>query len=113
LPKHLGGETYRPLDARERRKKLIRDQRFMARLDKHAHTLTGALGAPLQRIVITQAQAGKPATSAKGKAAAAAAASAPQVGALPSSLHVGKADMRSRRSTRNPRRQRTRGIVRG
>lgn len=52
LPKYLGGDDYRPLDAWARKKKLKRDQFFMANLGKHAQTLTGALGSPLQRINI-------------------------------------------------------------
>jgi hypothetical protein len=52
----------------------------MARLDKHAHTLTGALGVPLQRIVIAQAGVGKDrfAPAAKSKTLAIAP---PQVNA--------------------------------
>jgi ATP-dependent RNA helicase DDX60 len=52
LPKHLGGEDFQPTDDLQRKRKLRRDQRFMAGMDKHAHTLTGALGTPLSRIVI-------------------------------------------------------------
>jgi hypothetical protein len=52
LPKYLGGEDAKPLTEWQRRKKLKRDQFFMARMNKHAQTLTGALGTQLQRQVI-------------------------------------------------------------
>jgi hypothetical protein len=52
LPKYLGGEDPRPTDPWQRKKKMRRDQIFMARMNKHAHTLTGALGVQLQRQVI-------------------------------------------------------------
>lgn len=52
LPKYLGGDNDRPLDDLARKKKLKREQFFMANLGEHAQTLTGALGTPLERINI-------------------------------------------------------------
>jgi hypothetical protein len=66
LPKYLGGEDPRPTDPWQRRKKMRRDQLFMARMNKHAHTLTGALGVQLQRQVIPLAtRSGKQAKEPK------------------------------------------------
>jgi hypothetical protein len=52
LPSYLGGADTKPIDDWARRKKLKREQQFMARMDRHAQTLTGALGIPLKRIII-------------------------------------------------------------
>ncbi|CAE6475433.1 unnamed protein product [Rhizoctonia solani] len=55
LPKHLGGsDDPAPTTAWERMKKLRRDQRFMANLQRHAQTMIGAKGQPIKRIVITE-----------------------------------------------------------
>ncbi|KAG9090129.1 hypothetical protein FRC06_001213, partial [Ceratobasidium sp. 370] len=57
LPKHLGGKddnTSSNLTSWERMKQLRRDQRFMTNLQRHAQTLTGAKGNPIQRIVISE-----------------------------------------------------------
>ncbi|CAE6496597.1 unnamed protein product [Rhizoctonia solani] len=56
LPKHLGGTDDRtPLTDWEKMKKLRREQRFMASLQRHAQTMIGAKGQPIKRIVITEA----------------------------------------------------------
>jgi hypothetical protein len=52
LPSHLGGTNPKPMDERQRRRFLRSEQRFMATLQRQAGTLTGALGASLQQIVI-------------------------------------------------------------
>lgn len=52
LPSHLGGADPKPRDERQRRRALKGDQRFMATLQRQAGTLTGALGASLQQIII-------------------------------------------------------------
>ncbi|KAG9094747.1 hypothetical protein FS749_011922 [Ceratobasidium sp. UAMH 11750] len=57
LPKHLGGKddgASPNLTSWERMKQLRRDQRFMTNLQRHAQTLTGAKGNPIQRIVISE-----------------------------------------------------------
>ncbi|KAG9121540.1 hypothetical protein FRC07_002451 [Ceratobasidium sp. 392] len=61
LPKHLGGkddDNPSSLTSWERMKQLKRDQRFMTNMQRHAQTLTGARGNPIQRIVISEV--GKP-----------------------------------------------------
>ncbi|KZP15488.1 P-loop containing nucleoside triphosphate hydrolase protein [Athelia psychrophila] len=52
LPRHQGGEDSKPVDEKHRRRLLRGEQRFMANLQRQAGTLTGALGASLQQIVI-------------------------------------------------------------
>jgi hypothetical protein len=52
LPSHLGGEDYKVLDERQRRRENRSNQRFMTTLQKSAATLTGALGTSLQQITI-------------------------------------------------------------
>jgi hypothetical protein len=52
LPRHLGGEDSKPKNEWHRRKILKSEQRFMATLQRQAGTLTGALGASLDQIVI-------------------------------------------------------------
>ena len=52
LPAHLGGETYQPLDARQRFRMLRSAQRFMKTMERQAQTLTGVFGIPLQRMII-------------------------------------------------------------
>ncbi|GJE85123.1 P-loop containing nucleoside triphosphate hydrolase protein [Phanerochaete sordida] len=53
LPKHLGGEDKLPaLDERQRKKQLRSEQRFTAKLQWQAESLTGAFGKALQRITI-------------------------------------------------------------
>ncbi|TDL25294.1 P-loop containing nucleoside triphosphate hydrolase protein [Rickenella mellea] len=52
LPKHLGGEDEKVKGAWARSRQLRNQQRFMARLFRHATTLTGALGVPLKTQVI-------------------------------------------------------------
>ena len=52
LPSHLGGETYQPLDARQRFRVLRRSQQFMKSMERQAQTLTGVFGIPLQRMII-------------------------------------------------------------
>lgn len=59
LPPHLGGEDYKPMDERQRRRKLRSDQRFMASLEWQAQTLTGAFGTPIQRQIILPVRSGK------------------------------------------------------
>jgi hypothetical protein len=58
LPKYLGGEDPKPKTVWEKRKKLKREQRFMANMNKNAQSLTGALGVQLQRQVIPLAAKG-------------------------------------------------------
>ncbi|CAE6339059.1 unnamed protein product [Rhizoctonia solani] len=58
LPKHLGGsDDPAPSTAWEKMKKLRREQRFMANLQRHAQTMVGAKGQPIKRIVITEVSA--------------------------------------------------------
>ncbi|KDQ52162.1 hypothetical protein JAAARDRAFT_73245 [Jaapia argillacea MUCL 33604] len=52
LPKYLGGEDPKPVDAKEKRWRLRVQQRFMRNLQWHAATLTGASGSQLQQISI-------------------------------------------------------------
>ncbi|KAM0753759.1 P-loop containing nucleoside triphosphate hydrolase protein [Meredithblackwellia eburnea MCA 4105] len=52
LPTHLGGPPPVQLDARERKKKDRRDQRYLAAMQKSAASLTGASGAVLKQQVI-------------------------------------------------------------
>ncbi|KAG8764624.1 hypothetical protein FRC12_007991, partial [Ceratobasidium sp. 428] len=57
LPKHLGGKDENNLSTLtgwERAKQLRRDQKFMTNMQRHAQTLTGAKGNPIQRIVISE-----------------------------------------------------------
>ncbi|KAB5588619.1 DEAD/DEAH-box helicase [Ceratobasidium theobromae] len=57
LPKHLGGKddtTLTTSTSWQKMKRLRREQRFMANLQRHAQTLTGAKGQPIQRIVIAE-----------------------------------------------------------
>lgn len=53
LPHHLGGDSGQPLDAKQRYRRLKSNQRFMARMQAQAGTLTGALGASLTQQIIT------------------------------------------------------------
>ena len=56
LPPHMGGsDNIRPMDERQKRRQLRSEQRFMSKLQWQAETLTGALGSPLQQIVIPSA----------------------------------------------------------
>lgn len=52
LPKHLGGEDRVALTDWQRERKLRSEQRFIAKMQWQAESLTGALGRPLQRITI-------------------------------------------------------------
>ncbi|KAH7332992.1 hypothetical protein B0J17DRAFT_771475 [Rhizoctonia solani] len=52
-----GNENRAPLSNWEKMKKLRREQRFMANLQRHAQTLTGAKGQPIKRIVIVESTA--------------------------------------------------------
>ena len=52
LPAHLGGQTYQPLDARQRFRMLRHAQFLMRIVERQAQTLTGAFGIPLQRMII-------------------------------------------------------------
>lgn len=52
LPKHLGGEDRVALTNWQRERKLRSEQRFVAKMQWQAESLTGALGRPLQRITI-------------------------------------------------------------
>ena len=52
LPTHLGGPPPVQLDARERKKKDRKDQRYLASMQKSAASLTGAMGASLKQQVI-------------------------------------------------------------
>ncbi|KDN44229.1 hypothetical protein RSAG8_05702, partial [Rhizoctonia solani AG-8 WAC10335] len=57
-PKHLGGSNEpAPTTDWEKRKKLRREQRFMANLQRHAQTMIGAKGQPIKRIVIAETSA--------------------------------------------------------
>jgi hypothetical protein len=77
LPKYLGGEDPKPKTVWERRKKLKREQRFMANMNKNAQSLTGALGVQLQRQVIPLAgKGGKDTKESKRTPQAIAAAAA-------------------------------------
>ena len=68
LPPHMGGsDNIRPMDERQKRRQLRSEQRFMSKLQWQAETLTGALGTPLQQMVIpsaAQAQRSRAATPA-------------------------------------------------
>ncbi|KAI0750894.1 P-loop containing nucleoside triphosphate hydrolase protein [Daedaleopsis nitida] len=56
LPAHLGGsDSMGPMDERQRKRQLRSEQRFMSKLQWQAETLTGALGIPLQQLVIPSA----------------------------------------------------------
>ena len=56
LPSHLGGnDSIGPMDEKQKRRQLRSEQRFMSKLQWQAETLTGALGSPLQQIVIPSA----------------------------------------------------------
>ena len=68
LPRHLGGEDNKPVDERHRMRLLKGEQRFMANLQRQAGTLTGALGASLQQIVIPPVGSRVSKASGKGKA---------------------------------------------
>ncbi|KAF7974023.1 hypothetical protein HWV62_13539 [Athelia sp. TMB] len=70
LPRHLGGEDNKPADERHRMRLLKGEQRFMANLQRQAGTLTGALGASLQQIVIPPVGSRVSKVSGKGKAQA-------------------------------------------
>ena len=60
LPAHLGGsDSIGPMDERQKRRQLRSEQRFMSKLQWQAETLTGALGIPLQQIVIPSAAAAR------------------------------------------------------
>ncbi|CAE6542924.1 unnamed protein product [Rhizoctonia solani] len=66
LPKHLGGSDDRAqVTDWERRKRLRRDQRFMANLQRHAQTMIGAKGQPIKRIVITEVGASSASSSSR------------------------------------------------
>ena len=52
LPKHLGGEQSKPSDEVQRARMMKRQQWFMSELTGDAATLTGALGARFNRIII-------------------------------------------------------------
>ncbi|RPD67074.1 P-loop containing nucleoside triphosphate hydrolase protein [Lentinus tigrinus ALCF2SS1-7] len=65
LPAHLGGtDSVGPMTEWQRKKQLRSEQRFMSKLQWQAETLTGALGTPLQQMVIPSAAQGKKARSA-------------------------------------------------
>lgn len=66
LPRHLGGEDNKPIDERHRRRLLKGEQRFMSNLQRQAGTLTGALGASLQQIVISPVGSRSSKQKAKG-----------------------------------------------
>ncbi|EIW61285.1 P-loop containing nucleoside triphosphate hydrolase protein [Trametes versicolor FP-101664 SS1] len=76
LPPHMGGsDTHVQLTEWQRKRQLKSEQRFMAKLQWQAETLTGAYGTPLQQMVIPSAAVarkskGAPASSAKADAAA-------------------------------------------
>ena len=56
LPSHLGGnDSMVPMDEWQRKRQLRSEQRFMSKLQWQAETLTGALGTPLQQMVIPSA----------------------------------------------------------
>ncbi|KAI0720199.1 P-loop containing nucleoside triphosphate hydrolase protein [Cerioporus squamosus] len=56
LPSHLGGaDSTGPMTEWQRKKQLRSEQRFMSKLQWQAETLTGALGTPLQQMVIPSA----------------------------------------------------------
>ncbi|KAF8601954.1 P-loop containing nucleoside triphosphate hydrolase protein [Ceratobasidium sp. AG-I] len=62
LPKRLGGVEDQEASAQtswQRMKQLRKDQRFMTNLQRHAQTLTGALGRPIQRMVILEPETRK------------------------------------------------------
>lgn len=67
LPKHLGGKDTKlsALDARARKRVLRRNQQFQAGLQRQAETLTGALGKPLETIIIPQVGRGSKVTTPK------------------------------------------------
>lgn len=59
LPKHLGGAVEKiGMTAKQKFRALRADQRFMAQLQRHAATLTGAMGSSLQQIVIISVGSG-------------------------------------------------------
>ncbi|GBE83891.1 Uncharacterized helicase [Sparassis crispa] len=59
LPGRMGGEDAKPMDEWQRRRALRREQRFMSSMQWQASTLTGALGATLQQMVIQSASVRK------------------------------------------------------
>ena len=59
LPAHLGGSDSGPMTEWQRKKQLRSEQRFMSKLQWQAETLTGALGTPLQQMVIPSAAQAK------------------------------------------------------
>ncbi|EJF61300.1 P-loop containing nucleoside triphosphate hydrolase protein [Dichomitus squalens LYAD-421 SS1] len=69
LPPHLGGsDSTAPMDERQKKRQLRSEQRFMSKLQWQAETLTGALGTPLQQMVIPSAataRKSRPGTSLK------------------------------------------------
>lgn len=71
LPPHMGGsDSHVQLTEWQRKRQLKSEQRFMAKLQWQAETLTGAYGTPLQQMVIPSAAVarkskGAPASSAK------------------------------------------------
>ena len=63
LPKHLGGTDRVALTDWQRERKLRSDQRFMAKMQWQAESLTGALGRQLQRLTIVATKARSEKTS--------------------------------------------------
>ncbi|GAA5898544.1 hypothetical protein JCM6882_007811 [Rhodosporidiobolus microsporus] len=95
LPTHLGGAPPPTLDAREKKKRDRKEQRFMASMQKSAASLTGASGATLKPQTIP-AVGKRSASAIKEKAAAAksragSGASTPVSGAMtPTGSEAGK-----------------------
>lgn len=52
LPKHLGGDEPVAVSDWERKRRLRSEQRFVAKMQWQAESLTGALGKPLERLTI-------------------------------------------------------------
>ena len=71
LPPHLGGnDSTAPMDERQKKRQLRSEQRFMSKLQWQAETLTGALGTPLQQMVIPSAatvRKSRPGTPMRGE----------------------------------------------
>ncbi|TCD64633.1 hypothetical protein EIP91_003835 [Steccherinum ochraceum] len=84
LPKHLGGEVVKPANAWAQKNQLKRDQNFKKQLQWQAKTLTGAFGAILEPIVITQSQ--------ESAAAKNSSASKSHVGKKPKKEHISSAE---------------------
>ncbi|KAI0703425.1 hypothetical protein BC835DRAFT_1024109 [Cytidiella melzeri] len=86
LPKHLGGAERVAQDAWQRNRQLRSEQRFVAKMQWQAESLTGALGRPLQRMIIV------PHKTTASNPARGSGVPAPKQPNKAKKEHVGKAD---------------------